>query len=733
MKTHNVNNNFIYRSSQYSINKWALLYKGNFKENLVDFFNQPLPKESLMLSSYDVFELVDEYGKDYNRYNEKLIRTLIKYLSRMTFRCTPFGLFSGIDIGEFSETSITKRDVEMPIKRRVTKLDNDLGYALFTKFFMEIINLPSILFYPNTSLYLLGDSFRYIEYSYDSENKRRYLISQFQNTIFLKKILKFCEKGASKNEIISFINRFGANDLEANNVLTELLKNQILRTNIEPSICQINYPKFLLNFIESTGHETSFSNKLSEIVSKLETLDCQNIEFDKQTYKDIYIKMKVLGLESNISKSVQVDYIINHQSLTLSDTLKKNISEAISFTSFLPSKYSNPIHSFINAFVERFDNKAVDLAIALDPNFGVGYPVENFINGQGSLSPFLTKFNFSKANSNNNITWDWFDEILFNKYFKSIEEEKSIIFLDWNDLPQNTSPIIKFKQDTFSLKASIYKSEDNKYNSLIWLDAYGGSSAFPLITRFSYLDNKLYKMLTELSQFEQRNNPDKIIAEIVHIPEDRLGNVLQHSPLYKYEIPIITNPSNESEGTILIKDISIKVVNGKLILFSNKHKKEVIPRLCNAHSYSQSNIPVYKFLGDFQNYLVQPSSFTFRWPVVFRSSSFLPRVQFKNIVLSKAKWNVTINEINHLIKKFDKADFENWRLKRKVPPVVTISEGDNELLLNLLEDNNVLILLEELKKKGSIYMEECLICDINCPNPKDEYNNEYIFIFKRKN
>lgn len=65
------------------------------------FQTSALAREALYLASKTSLNDFDKAGCA----SESLNLTLIKYLKRMTTRCTPFGLFAGISVGHFSENT----------------------------------------------------------------------------------------------------------------------------------------------------------------------------------------------------------------------------------------------------------------------------------------------------------------------------------------------------------------------------------------------------------------------------------------------------------------------------------------------------------------------------------------------------------------------------------------------------------------------------------------------------
>jgi len=138
-------------------------------------------------------------------------------------------------------------------------------------------------------------------------------------------------------------------------------------------------------------------------------------------------------------------------------------------------------------------------------------------------------------------------------------------------------------------------------NNKIILKSFGGSSATNLLGRFGHVNNQINDILKEIAFIEQKNNPDKIIAEIIHLPQSRLGNVIFRPAFREFEIPYLTKSNANITKQIELKDIIVYVRNNKIILYHKLLKKEVIPKLGNAHNYSHNSLPIYEFLCDIQN------------------------------------------------------------------------------------------------------------------------------------
>jgi|TARA_B110000908_G_scaffold158728_1_gene200167 lantibiotic biosynthesis protein len=101
-----VNTDYFLRTPILSISRYRAFINGNFipVKNIEDLFNDTLFKEAIYLASP---ELYSESTKLINGEltNPKKIKnihlSLLKYATRMSTRCTPFGLFSGCSKGAF--------------------------------------------------------------------------------------------------------------------------------------------------------------------------------------------------------------------------------------------------------------------------------------------------------------------------------------------------------------------------------------------------------------------------------------------------------------------------------------------------------------------------------------------------------------------------------------------------------------------------------------------------------
>jgi hypothetical protein len=128
---------------------------------------------------------------------------------------------------------------------------------------------------------------------------------------------------------------------------------------------------------------------------------------------------------------------------------------------------------------------------------------------------------------------------------------------------------------------------------------------------------------------------------------------------------------------------------------------------------------------------------SFRWGVLENEYDFLPRVLYKNLIVSPATWNIKKDEIKHLLKiKDDDALSEavaEWRQTNRIPAYVDLVDGDNKLLINLANRLCVRTLFSVTKNRPGFQLTEFLFDPKKSPVTSSEgvFTNEFILSFHR--
>jgi len=606
-------NQFLVRRPYFSLLNWYKLFEGDYEKNIYNLFiNNETAAKALFNASPEFYNVLK--NTEIQNLNKKTISTLAKYASRFSSRAIPFGYFCGVNVGSFDkdygDTIVQK---SKPIESYLLKLDNEVTFQIVDLLMNNDQIIKKIKFSSNPTFYKMGKTYKYIDYEYNNK-QRRYVLNQLHDNSGIYRLIKSCEGWVNYEYLEKFYSEMGAEQGDILGYVRTLVQNKILFTNIHPCITKPD----TLSHIEDELSESNFE-LIKDIREGLSTANPNGHAVEDLIKLQNYLKD---NLKIKVKNYFQLDYVTAYDRYHISIETKAKIQEAVNFLCLLPNRLAQKhINTFIDKLKENYGTETVPLSEVLDASEGIGYPVGT--SKSGSPYNMFESITFkNKKKTSSSFTWSWFDEVLLKKYLEFCRQgDKSFIKLSLEDIPKELRTSNCISQH-LSVMAEIINSVS--HGQLISLKGLGGKTPFQLMGRYSHLDIKIRQLLIDIA--EEAKIQDSIQAEILLFPEDRLGNVTQHDPIFDYEIPIFSTTSVAGEKTVRLKDLEISVRDNKLILTSKKLKKRVYPRLCNAHIHDNTNIPAYRFLCDYENYLNEISSHSFSWPDIFSSIDHLPRV-----------------------------------------------------------------------------------------------------------
>lgn len=714
-------NNFVSRAPVLSYKKFQKLFlEEEFNENEIkEIFSSLFFKEAIYLASPELYNELFKWISNKNKLSEKdqqrLKNTFLKYFSRMSSRCTPFGLFSGVGLGIFgNENSAICSNTSK--KSRDTKLDMHFLAALC----QHLLAIPeikkNILFFPNNSIYEIGKKIRYLEY--ESKNgKREYIISSAPFSKELKIILDFSKDGKTVDQLsyILFNDKYSQDDVQE--YIEELIENQVLISELEPNVLGDDFLDILISILERI-EATNEIEILISIKNKIIALDL-NFGNSDSLYFEIEKLIKKLNVSYEQNYIFQTDLYFD-QEMQLPYLWKKELKKGISVLNKMTELSENSyLNDFKKAFYKRFENEEIKLSYAMDTEVGIGYRQDLPTTG---VHPYVEDLVFSPSQQKQklDIKLNSFQIILNQKLQEALMEQSILINLEDKDIKEfeeNWDDL----SETMSFMTEII-SENGQEK--LYLN-HGSGSAGKLLGRFCSEKSDIRNFVKEIALKEQELNPNKILAEIIHLPESRIGNILRRPQIRDYEIPYLGNSILPKENQISIDDLYLSIRNDQLILRSKRLNREVVPCLTNAHNYSTNSLPTYHFLCDYNAQNTRPT-LLFQWGGLFHIYGFFPRVEYKNIILSKAKWKISLQEINHFVslmnnKKQLMNEIRNWMKKRQIPNWIQWIKSDNNLLINLENIDLVIMFLSSIKNERLVLIEEFL------KHEKSDFTNQFIF------
>ncbi|PZR19474.1 MAG: hypothetical protein DI539_13835, partial [Flavobacterium psychrophilum] len=629
--------------------------------HLKEQFKNPLISEAIYLASPVLFKEILKWSNgetENGKEQRKIKNSFLKYLSRLSSRSTPFGLFAGNSVGTFEYENAILRDEGY---QRHTRLDMNLTGALVKVLQSDPTVREELCFYPNSSLYNAGNQIRYVESKYN-KTKIKHQIVEVENSHYLKGVIEQAQHGVRVRDLVSNLVSQDIFPDDATAFINDLIDSQILVSEMEQTVSGAESLDQIMKVISEIENNLDLSGKLLSIQEMLNQLD-NGMVGDLDNYDKITKIIKTLDVDFDEKYLFQTDISVSTSSNTLDSVIESELLECIGFLNKISRRRGDSeLLEFTKVFTERYEGREMPLAIVLDEEMGIGYPVRS---RNGDINPLIDDLIIKGPAAAGNSEITAWQSLLLRKTIESQKNGFSTIVLtdddvagmtaSWDDLP-----------DTFSTIAQVINLEEE---IKIVMSGVGGSSAANIMGRFCHGDNEIHSLVKEIIYKEEAFNDGKILAEIVHLPEDRLGNILIRPSFRKFEIPYLAPSSKAKENTLLIDDIMVSVFNNRIVLKNRVDGKEILPRLTTAHNYARSLLPIYRFLCDMQHYRRRPAVF-FDWGPIANYTSHLPRVLYKSTILSAARW--TINERDLQPVKRAKTEDEIYNEIRKLVKERTI-------------------------------------------------------------
>ncbi|NIM10536.1 MAG: hypothetical protein GTO45_00960 [Candidatus Aminicenantes bacterium] len=728
---------FILRSPLFSFDFIESLTSGKniSEEQLLEVCKNPVVDEALFLASPDLHAQLHARLEGKLTDNKKVRRLhygLMRYVLRMSTRPTPFGLFAGFNVGNWDEET----RVELPPQEkysRHTRLDMNYLCALAQELGKHPVIKEKIKWYPNSSVYPVGNQLRYVEYRYREGARRTHHIVAVDHSEYLQNVLDVAGKGAYLKDLAGLLVDEEISAEEAREFIEELVSSQLLVNELEPAITGPEFLNQILAVLEGVEGIDDVRENIVHIKNLLQEVDQSKIGTTVSYYHRIAEDLKPLNTTFELKFLFQTDMVKPVGHCVVDESVAQDLLEGMDALNRLSRRPSaTTLTQFRDAFFERWETKEIPLLQALDTEAGIGY---RQTRDAGDVAPLVDDLAVpGSGESSQEINWNPVTSFLLKKYRESLannsyeveitEKELEPFEPVWNDLPDSLSTMVK-----------IVENKSDKYpKPRVLMGGFGGSGAGNLLGRFCHADETTDTFVKEITKKEGELNPDVIMAEIIHLPESRVGNVLLRPVLRPYEIPYLAKAAVPEEFHIKVDDLMVSVKANQVVLRSKRLNKRIIPRLTNAHNYSYNALPVYHFLADMQTQNLR-GGIGFNWGPLANEYDFLPRVIYKNLIFNPATWNIRRDDLKDIVKiKEDDPLYgaiQEWRTKLRMPAYVWLADSDNKLFINLENLMCIRTLFSVTKNRGGFQLEEFLFDPGNSIVKGEEgvFTNEFIFSF----
>jgi thiopeptide-type bacteriocin biosynthesis protein len=622
---------------------------------------------------------------------------LVRYFLRMTARATPFGLFAGCSVGRLGG-STRLRLAPRAAYRRHTRLDMDYLFALAEDLGRDPALRAELLYRPNSSLYRGAGRWRYAEARLDGKARSYHLVA-IEATEYLDVTLERAAAGARAADLAAALAADPEiSPAEAAGFVAELIDSQVLVSDLSPPVSGREAIHDLVAQLSAAPAGRAVAGALDRARSELGALDAAGLGAPPARYRELAGRIGELPTAVELSRLFQVDMVKPGDGLALGEDLLGELRRGVEILHRLAGRpRQDSFDRFRKDFTDRYgDGCWVPLVEVLDEEVGIGF--QRSETAHAEASPLLHGIVLPAAPDETASPTTGGARFLTRKLEEALsrgEREMALEPKDLERLAEGTEgagepyPLPDALQVMATVAAASEEDAAAGRFRLFWRGASGPSGA-RLLGRFCHADPELAEQVARHLAREEETQPDALFAEVVHLPQGRIGNILARPLLRAYEIPFLGRSGAPAERQIPVTDLRVTVAGARILLRSERLGRQVVPRLTSAHNFVTGSLGLYRFLCALQSQGIS-AGLGWSWGAL-ESAAFLPRVSTGRLVLARARWRMSEEEIKSLAGVDGGARFAavaRWRRARNLPRWVALAEGDNELVIDL---DNALVL-----------------------------------------
>lgn len=641
--------------------------------------------EQLQVASPSVYQSLLKYNQN-KLTKDKQIRQLFistyKYYKRSMNRATPFGLFSETSIGEFaSQSNLSLENVSY----KSIRPDSD-WYIKFIDM-LEIENYAILSFKINRAVYVNGN--RAVQLY--SLNKNAEEVS-IKKTKAYELIVSLCSDNfiSFENLLATLIQKYGIEKKEiVTNYIVELIKNNYLLSELRFKNKKNNDWDFLLTTVSKLGCN-ELLRALKQIVYLVSEYEKSDVGEGNEILDKICTQMCDICYSSNY---VQVD-LFNKSQITLDNQYKNELEECAQFIEKVNMDDKKLyIDYYKDKFLEKYGlNQEVPIIEMMDSNFGIGAPFD-YVHPKNEIVETEPKI---KCYS------DKLEKNLLDLYVDAVRTDTNIDLqkLEGHFLIENRKYEVGGMELFFNVTKTLGRDTVQfQLSNLVGTSNLGASSG--RFSQFSQSFNEYHQRMVNYCN-KWNNHQDVATCEIEFIPETyRDFNVMRNNTVRNYTLSLFLN---SSKNEIKLEDIYIGIGEGGKFYAREKLTGEIIKfyvtNMYNRMLFSNE----VRFLCD----ISEDYFGNIPWDLVYAKFNFVPRLCYRNIVISPKTWKIDQNELNKITDK----NICLYLKDKNIPHKFNVVNIDNKIKIDLTKHLDILLLTDMFSKARSNNLEFIIIQEI---------------------
>jgi len=675
---------------------------------------RPEVREALHLASPGLMRRLAAGSPD-----DRVIASVTAYLVRMCTRATPFGLFAGCATGVVGDETALVVDGPEGTTRH-SRPDTEVLASLVERLLADSSTRQAMVVEPNSSRYHAAGAMRLIE-SRLRDGRRTHHLVVVEDDSPLRCALDAAAGGCAVERVADAVRAHaGVEADEARDYVDALVEAHVLTAVAEPAVTGPEPLAHVQSSLSGPGLAAT-TEALGQVADELARLDAGGLGNPPEAYDALAATLLDLAGDGDgdDGRLVQVDLHRAGSGLTLGPDTIRLLAEAVELLHRLtPAGEDAALSRFKAEFGARYDDREVALMEALDEEMGIGF--DRSSHPAADESPLLAGLDLGGGSSNYVFTAR--DGELLDLLMRARESGSGKLELDAKTIARLAEPQPAPLPDTLSVSATLL--DDG-----IEIQGVQGPSGAELLGRFCHGDPRLHDAVRAHLRAEEAHAPGVVFAELVHLPEGRIGNVLARPVLRDYELVLLGRSGAPADRQLRVDELTVRLDGGRLVLYSPRLRVEVRPRLTTAHNPAWRGFGVYRFLAALQ-YDGVAGGLAWDWGVLSRVPT-LPRVTAGRLVLARARWLLSAAEVAAVTGPDAAGGWAALTRDRGLPGELLIADGDNRLYVDTTSAALISTAAKVLRGRSGAVVEEVLTTGV-ATGPQGRFAHELIVPFIRR-
>jgi thiopeptide-type bacteriocin biosynthesis protein len=643
---------------------------------------RPEVREAIFIASPGLEASIDAWIADpTSEAGQKTERSLVRYISRMAARPTPFGLFAGNTVGPLTEAT----HLELAARagyRRYTRIDGDYLSDLTDALAADSAVRARLRYRPNSSMCQVAGRLRYAMRR--EGESRSYSLVSIEPSDYLVATLSRARQGALPADLAIALCEADAEVTreEADGFIDELIDSQVLVSDLAPPVTgpeAVDDVIAQLAEIPGVAAAESAAGALAAIRATLGELD-RGIGNPPAHYRGAAETLAQLPAKPEIHRLFQVNLVPAAARVELGSDVIDEVMRGIDVLRRLARpRGTDELSRFREAFVERYESREVPLTEVLDEESGIGFAASQA--PAAAASPLLDGMLFPGAPAEETMLWGPRTNHLARRIAAAAAANAGELVLDEADLTAMEATAPAPTPDAFQVMFALATAPDGELR--VQISSASGPSGATLLGRFCHSDRAMHDTVAANLAAEEALRPEVVFAEVVHLADGRLANISARPVLRRHEIVYLGRSGAPRDHQLQLTDLLVSVREGRVVLRSQSLGREVVPRLTNAHNFTNGALGPYRFLASLQGQDLRPMFFHLG---PLGQLPYVPRIRIGRVVLREASWTLRKAELEPVTGQAGAARIQalaRLRSAARLPRWVCVEDADNVLPVDL--------------------------------------------------